>query len=676
MHIRKLRSLTAGAATFGAVALAATLVLGSGVASASPADPPGGATPVAPHFYNGNVAAIRDSGSDTTFFMMQKIGDLYTGAGLYGCVLNGLAGASATNYNSSDPAQSSSNVASFCAANSNISTTDVNDNWDRTEVSQGVDDVGSGAGQAQLCGSTPSPLTVDFARSSKPAGTACSTLVETGYAKDGIPVVDYPVNPSTYGTSTFSGYDTVNGGNIGPVTSGWLPGDPVGGPYNGSALSDISNIDNGGSTGSTAYRLWCQTSLTGVNPRISDWGQLTNLGPNLEVVNVTTSSGSTNVTVSGSFPASVAAGQSVSGPGIPSGTTVSSVSGGSLTLSASAGANASNATLTFAIGTTLAEGQGVPIGLPIRIMGVNTSSGTEATFASYANSGNANTGCSSSMNPNAANDPNPATAPSPNSAHVALENNSDQINEFAVGDFPSPDFVDQAIEVSTTLYIESNGVLNTNPYAAASTIDGTSYAGNKLTENGGRTPTTPNLLSNAYPTARTLFNIYRSDTVRASTAGFLNWICDGNVNFQKGLDNSTGKNFDTELNGIIGTTFGFPRLTDVSPASAVGTPADNLAAPNNTCSASLPISTTSGSNTITLTAGGNFPPDITNAGSLPSPVNNVTVAGTGIPAGDFVVSGAGTSTLTLNAAATANGSGVNADFLGVPSVTVVGSSQN
>jgi len=123
--------------------------------------------------------------------------------------------------------------------------------------------------------------------------------------------------------------------------------------------------------------------------------------------------------VSGSFPASVAAGPERFWSGNPSGTTVSSVSGGSLTLSASAGANASNATLTFAIGTTLAEGQGVPIGLPIRIMGVNTSSGTEATFASYANSGNANTGCSSSMNPNAANDPNPATAPSPNSAHVA-----------------------------------------------------------------------------------------------------------------------------------------------------------------------------------------------------------------------------------------------------------------
>ena len=89
------------------------------------------------------------------------------------------------------------------------------------------------------------------------------------------------------------------------------------------------------------------------------------------------------------------------------------------------------------------------------------------------------------MNTNAASDPNPVTDTGTNATpHVALENNSDQMDQFAIGDFPSPDFVDQAIEVSTTLYIESNGVYNTNPYAAASTIDGTSYSGIKVEENG------------------------------------------------------------------------------------------------------------------------------------------------------------------------------------------------
>ena len=89
MHKHKLRTSVVRAAAVGAAALSATLIVGAGVASAAsaPSDPSGGATPVAPHFYNGNVEGIRDTGSDTTFFMMQKIGDLYTGAGLYGCTL-------------------------------------------------------------------------------------------------------------------------------------------------------------------------------------------------------------------------------------------------------------------------------------------------------------------------------------------------------------------------------------------------------------------------------------------------------------------------------------------------------------------------------------------------------------------------------------------------------------
>ncbi len=82
--------------------------------------------------------------------------------------------------------------------------------------------------------------------------------------------------------------------------------------------------------------------------------------------------------------------------------------------------------------SSLAVGQGVPIGVPIRLMGVNTASGTEATFASYAESGVSGGGCASNMNTNAASDPNPVTATGTNAtAHIALENNSDQIDQFA-----------------------------------------------------------------------------------------------------------------------------------------------------------------------------------------------------------------------------------------------------
>jgi hypothetical protein len=667
MHKHKPRSHLARAAGFGTVVITAALVVGAGVASAAPSDPQGGAVPVAPHFYNGNVEGIRDTGSDTTFFMMQRLGDLFTGAGLYGCSINSSAGQPL--FNSSDPASASSNLSFFCQSGANVDTTDINDNWDRTEVTEGVDSVGSGAGQNQLCNAASTPLPVDFSRSSKPAGTACATLAQTGYAKDGVPIIDYPVSPATYGTSTTAPYSSINGGVVGPVASGWLPGDAAAGPYTGTALSDISNADNGGAANSTAYRLWCASNAT----RITDWGQLTNLGPALQVQGVSTTSGSPTITVTGSFPSTVAAGDAVSGPGIPAGTTVSSVSGGTATLSGNA-TSTGTPRLVFTTASTLAVGQGSPIGVPIRIVGVNTASGTEATFASYAESGVASGGCASSMNTNAANDPNPATAPSPNTAHVALENNSDQLNQFAVGDFPSPDFVDQAIEVATSLYIESNGVFNTNPYAAASTINGTSYSGNKVNENETAT-TTGNLLGNKYPTARTLFNIYRTDTIRASTGGFLNWVCDANVNFSKGLDNSTGKNFDTELTTAISATFGFPRLNDATAAPAISTPADAIAAPNNACAASLPVTTSSGSNTITLTAGGNFPADIVNAGGLVGG-GNVGVSSANFPAGTTVVSGAGTSTLTLSNSATVTGTGVATVFSGVPAVQSVASTQN
>jgi hypothetical protein len=586
---RKLRNRLAGAASLGVIAVTVTMTLGAGAAFAAPGDPAGGATPVAPHFYNGNVETIRSAGSDTTFFLMQRISDLYTGAGLYGCTLNSASGQ--TLYNSSDPASSASNEEYFCDAGANTDTSDVNDNWSRTEVSTGVDDVGSGAGQEQLCGNLPSPWTVDFARSSKPiisvASGGCSTEVETGYGKDGVPAVDFTtLIPATYGTSSFSAYAGINGGNVGPVADGWLPGDPTSGPYNGTALTNISNADNGGGATSTAYRIWCASGAT----QISDWGQLTNLGPNLEIVDATTSASTTMSITAGApegttFPASIVGGDTVSGPGIQSGTTVVSNNGSTLTISPAATASSTTATLTFGIGSALAEGQGIAIGVPIRVMGVNTASGTESTFADFAEAGVSGGGCSSNLNGNAANDPNSATAPSPNSAHVALENNGAQIAQFAADDFPS-DPVDQAIEISTTLYFESNGVYNTTPYATESgvTSGGTTtlYTMSKIHENG-IAPTTATLLSNNYPTARTLFNIYRSDTVRASTAGFLNWICDDNADFQKGTDNETGKNFDAEVNTLITGTFGFVRLDDNSAAPAIATPADNQAAPNTTC---------------------------------------------------------------------------------------------
>ena len=169
--------------------------------------------------------------------------------------------------------------------------------------------------------------------------------------------------------------------------------------------------------------------------RITDWGALTNLGPNLEVQNVTLSNGRPRPRISGSFPSTVANGDAITGTGIPSGTTVTSVSGGTLALSQAP--TGGTVTVRITTASALAVGQGVPIGVPIRVMGVNTASGTESTFASYANSGVTSVGAASNMDNNAASDPNPATDTGTNTTpHIALENNSDQIDQFANGGLP------------------------------------------------------------------------------------------------------------------------------------------------------------------------------------------------------------------------------------------------
>jgi len=512
MNHRRLRSRLLAAGTISVAAMTAALTLGVGAASAG-SGPYSVTTGVGPRWNVGHVEQIRNAGSDTIFFLTQTMANYFEQAGLYGCNLDSAV---------------TPNYSSCVNAPGDLSaTTDTVDNYDHIEVTVGLGKIGSGDGQKQLCGAESAQFPVDYARSSKPPSSSngCSDMVGLGFAKDGVPTVDFPgaEGPGTAVGST-TPWHGVSGGIVGPVAAGWLPGDPVTcdtgaantstNPLNSTTnprvgiLADscsgvpLESMDNNsGPLPSTAYDIWCQTGGQGAG-QITDWGQLTNL----------------------------------TGSEVP--------------------------------------GQGTSIGVPIVVVGVNTGSGTEATFDTFANSSATSGPCSGSGNVDA-NGYNPGPA---NEAETGvLENNAAQLGDFAATDYPGSDATqaaDQAALIATSLYFMSNGVYNSNIHSRIVTLsNGTQYAANKMLENEV-VPTTSasgTLMNNTYPTARTLYNVYRTSTVRASTADFLNWICDANSTFTKGKDLYTGKSYDTELTTAINTTYGFIRLTDTT------------ASPNNSC---------------------------------------------------------------------------------------------
>lgn len=553
MKIRTKRGRWGAAASLGVAAI--TLAMTMGAQAASALTTPSGT----PHWFIGHPQSIRDAGSDTTFFMMQRLSDLYMQAGLFGCVL--------------DSSVSPNNSACKVPPADTNATTDTVDNYDHVEVMTGLGHIGSGAGQAQLCGTETAPLPTDFARSSKPPGTTCNDMVGLGYAKDGVPLVIFSgeegPGSATGSTSPWAGKV------VGPVAAGWLPGDSVacdlgaGGSSSntrntingcsGVPFNDFSNNDNGGGASSTAFRIYCATGGT----RITDWGQLTNIG-----------SGSTPV------------------------------------------------------------GSGTSIGVPIQVAAVNSASGTVSTFNKFVDSGTGLCGTDTNVN---------------HSTLVcggaqALENNAAQFGDCAAVDFGSGDVTrsaDQAAEIASTMYFMSLGVYTSNTHARTVTLsDGTKaaaiagVAGSSTggTENGVAPSKAPggSILTNTYPTARTLYNIYRTGSLRASVADFLDWICDSNNLYTKAIDLNTGLNYNSEITNAIQTTFGFIRLNSLT------------AAPNNSCVVIVPDpSTTDGSDT-------SGSPTLTSAAAGFNVHVGDSVSGPGVPPGAHVLSiGAGTPPLTI-----------------------------
>ena len=200
MRPRKLRNRFAVATSLGAAAMSAVLLLGVGMAGTASAAGP--TVPAFPTFgtypswlpANDQISNVDHAeGSDTTLYVMQSISDLYSVAGLFPFSCQ----PTTNNQDCLTPAGNSGN-------NPNNTQSDVNDNFAATEELQGINDVGSGNGQGELCGTigTPVNTTVDYSRSSKPFGVAGCAGQGLGYAKDSVPAVDFQtIDPQEYGSA-------------------------------------------------------------------------------------------------------------------------------------------------------------------------------------------------------------------------------------------------------------------------------------------------------------------------------------------------------------------------------------------------------------------------------------------------------------------------------------------
>ena len=425
----------------GAITTSVALLLGTGVSQAATLGQ-------YPQFFTPTVQQFRATGSETTYYVMNAIGNLYSQSSIYGCTLSG------TDFRT-------------CVTTADGSATDTLDDYSRNEFING-EGIGTGKGIGQLCGNNGTGgLTVDFARGSRAPGASdnCASAVGLEFARDSVVGVVFPFHNKTAVACTTGSCSATQ---VGPVAAGWRTGDPLAGPYTGAP---VVNLDNTtivpGSGKSLAFEVYCDTTTSF---KINDWGQLTD---------------------------------KTDDPANP--------------------------------GHTLgSEGIGSPIGAPIYIPAVNTGSGTYSVWKSYV-------GC----------DPNTKNT----DAKIAQENDAPQLTDIATADHPT-DNIAAANQVAESLYYISYGVSQWRPY----TYSSGSVSG-KLTKINGLSASPALELSKTIATFRGLYNIYKSGSVRASVAGFLNYLCDtdpGKVNH--GLDLTTGKNYSDELTNTISTQFVFPRV--------------------------------------------------------------------------------------------------------------------
>jgi hypothetical protein len=208
-------------------------------------------------------------------------------------------------------------------------------------------------------------------------------------------------------------------------------------------------------------------------------------------------------------------------------------------------------------------GNGTSIGAPIILYQINPNSGTFKDFAqTYA-------GCASRADANLQAQVNNAGDP------VMQENNMDQYRVQSASDTGESACTNAtngtigcdrtAGRMSQTIGFMSYGFYVSNSYSK-------SLGNQSRMANSTFAPAFVSVSNvGTYPTVRTIRNVYRKDTLRASVAGFLDWISiPDTTNTIHGLDYTTGSGYGAEISNTITTRFGFFNLASVSSPIPIG----------------------------------------------------------------------------------------------------------
>ncbi len=563
--------------------------------------------PVAPRFFENFANTVNMGGSETAEYAMEPVGALYTNAGVFGCVQNSdkrtcnLTNAPTYTTGGGKPTTQGGTAAVCTPPASNCElfpgsainpSTDYYDNYDHNVIVSSGLAVGSAAGVGDLCSQTNLP--------DQPATLAYSTstgyydypMPGTGTGANGIPLDLVRASASLFqlneqGITTSCAaqaglaQDAVVGLTFTPENNAGNPGLPDGvsvedpawyvtngvtypsgytGPYN----FDLSNAGGTGALTDTAYRVFCESAS---NPdSITTWDQLysaegvpTDDWPPTDQPIVLWGTKANSGTGADFYDFAGCTEQTFGR--IPSSHLITEnqteqlslyaaqLASSSITLNGAFPAGATTNTLGTSANIDCGDGLG------------DTGFGT----AKYDATGTYNFGTTSPQ-------------------QCVAQEVADSIFFMSYGYYVSHPYtasltIPTAADGSSPDYIECESLQPASatgcPFTDLTATGGEEYQveGTATTING-QDVSGPNLGSpvavtgdprgqnaGAVATGRNLYLDYIPGHVRASAAGFVNWVCDaGNTLEPKGADETTGVPYDTEITQDV-TAWGWNRIS-------------------------------------------------------------------------------------------------------------------